>query len=329
MVPRLRTVQIRVFRFLVLAVVVHFPAQAAMSLSEYLEHEGIDGAAWNHAALEKPLALAARANANGSLIFAYSFQDPAGLALPQIHIDEYDPETKSLQTCVVDCTGLETQGVNCGSIVGLMKSTNRYIVTTHNNPSANTAIAVSKDGTIVRKIPGTPKALLNRSNLVYLKSKPHFAPFYCAELAVLDLDTGEEFPIYPVEPHSAVRREHIDAVRRVYESRGEAWFRSHNHPGDPERFTEYIGSEVTVSPDGDAIAFIAAYDRRDLQVEPGNSGDFTRVMCVYRNVSEPRRLERVELLLADFEKQFGTDDPAVCVKPEVLDRIFSRANPVP
>jgi hypothetical protein len=263
----------------------------------------------------------------GDRVFAYSLFDTDGKILPVIYIDRYNPKTRQVRACVVDCEGLEAEGINLGSIWGILETARGYIVTTHNTPSRNTAIAVTEDGSAQQIIPGTPKALLKNGALVYGKGQPHFMSFHYSELIVLNLDTGEEYLIYPATPPSQVRKAHIEAVREVFAKRGEDWFRINNHHGNPEKFTDYLGGEVAVNLDLDAIAFTMVYDHRDLQLEPKHVDESTRVMCVYRNVGDPDRMESREFLLADFERRFGTAEPAECVKPEVLDKIFSLPPP--
>lgn len=323
MQTRSRLARLLAYTVLTFCLVFSPTANSDTLLGEYIELQGVNTAAWDPAMLQQRMASGTFEELKGDRVFAYSLLDTDGKILPVIHIDRYNPMTRQVRTCVVDCEGLEAQGINLGSIWGFLETAHGYIVTTHNTPSRNTAIAVTEDGTVEQIIPGTPKALLENGAVVYGKGQPHFMSFHYSELMVLNLDTGEEYLIYPAAPPSKVRRAHIEAVREVFAKRGEDWFRINNHHGDPEKFTDYMGGEVAVNLDLDAIAFTMVYDHRDLQIEPKHVNETTRVMCVYRNVGDPDRMEWRELLLADFERQFGTAEPAECVKPEVLDKVFS------
>ena len=132
----------------------------------------------------------------------------------------------------------------------------RFSHTSHHiNPSAEITYVFSKDYKHVRTLNGWIRATLPNESFVYQHSQPHFAPTHSVELSIFDPIGMAERAIYPPRAASDVRKNFVKRVAQAYAARGEAWFREHNHPMDPERFDSALLGEIVIAPNGERMQF--------------------------------------------------------------------------
>jgi hypothetical protein len=80
----------------------------------------------------------------------------------------------------------------------------------------------------------------------------------------------------PVQP---VRREFIDKVAQVYKQRGEAWFREHNHHGDPTRFDSMLVGDVMLDAASKMFSFKVRFGDPENVADPLPFSEDVQVTC--------------------------------------------------
>jgi hypothetical protein len=172
----------------------------------------------------------------------------------------------------------DAQGAG-NSIVAVTRTRRFFYLESHINPSAGRLLVVSRDLTLRRAIYGWAVATLPTDVVVYHRSQVHFAPTHSLELSVFDAATLQDKPIYPPRPFQPVRKAFIDRVAQAYESRGEAWFRDHNHHMDPERFDSSLDGPVTTDAIAKTVSFHVRYGDPDNANDPLPFGERVAVTC--------------------------------------------------
>ena len=175
-----------------------------------------------------------------------------------------------------------------GSVMTVRQTADAIVIGTHTNPSAGTALVLSRDLVPVTALPGVVLAPVGADGLLYLRSAPHFAPTHSLELWTWSRTAGRTL-LYPRQPWGVVRSTYIDSVRAIYRAVGAQWFRTNNHHADPERFDSRLIDDVAVSPDGSSAEFVVRYGggagtpaatpERDVEVFCTNVGT-NRARCV-------------------------------------------------
>jgi hypothetical protein len=144
-----------------------------------------------------------------------------------------------------------------GSLSQITHSENRFYIDTHLNPSAGGLVVIDKDLKNVSILFGWLLTLLPDESVIYYRGQTHFAPTHPAELWIYDRN-GRDRRLYPNPPHQPIRKAYIETVRRIYDEKGEQWFRENNHHGDPELFDASI-TDVVANSATDSVAFIATF----------------------------------------------------------------------
>jgi len=149
----------------------------------------------------------------------------------------------------------------------------------HINPSAETLTILSGDGKVIAQLDGWELVTLSNDTVIYHRSQMHFAPTHSLEIAAYDPVRRKDMLIYPPMPIQAVRREFIDRVAQVYKQRGEAWFREHNHHGDPTRFDSMLVGDVMVDAAAKMFSFKVRFGDPDNIADPLPFSENVRVTC--------------------------------------------------
>ena len=154
-------------------------------------------------------------------------------------------------------------GVFGNSINALKMVSGFFYIDTHYNPSASFTLVVDSALEFRGVIFGWPVAWFEDSLVVFHNSQVHFAPTHHVEMSVYDPRNKKQWQIYPMKPYQPVRQQQVEKVRAEYQRRGDAWFREHNHHGDPELFDNYLHGEVAANDATHSIAFVIAFDNTD------------------------------------------------------------------
>jgi hypothetical protein len=157
---------------------------------------------------------------------------------------------------------------NCLNLPVTPKGVERYVlVSCHINPSAEQTFIFSRDGQLKGEIYGWELVTLPNNIIVYHDSETHFAATHPLGISVYDPVTETDRKIYPPMPYQPVRHAFIQRVAEAYKSRGVAWFREHNHPGEPDQFDSQLDGDVKVDAATSVIEFNVQYG------DPENNND--------------------------------------------------------
>jgi hypothetical protein len=157
---------------------------------------------------------------------------------------------------------------SCLSLPVTPKGVDRYIlVSCHINPSAEQTFIFSRDGQLKGEIYGWVLVTLPNNIVIYHDSETHFAATHPLGISVYDPASGTDKKIYPPMPYQPVRQAFIQRVAEEYKSRGETWFREHNHPGEPDQFDSELDGDVKIDTAKSVIEFNVQYG------DPENGND--------------------------------------------------------
>ena len=149
----------------------------------------------------------------------------------------------------------------------------------HINPSAETLTILSRDMKVIAELDGWELATLPNDTVIYHRSQTHFAPTHSLEIAAYDPVRKKDKLIYPPMPIQPVRRQFIDRVAQVYKQRGEAWFREHNHHGDPTRFDSMLVGDVMVDAAAKMFSFKVKFGDPDNIADPLPFSEDVKITC--------------------------------------------------
>src|SRR5262245_24574453 len=149
----------------------------------------------------------------------------------------------------------------------------------HTNPSAETLQILTPDMKVIAELDGWELSTLPNEFVIYHRSQVHFAPTHSLEVAVYDPVRRKDKVIYPPMPVQPVRREFIDKVAQIYKQRGEAWFREHNHHGDPTRFDSMLVGGVMVDAAAKTFSFRVRFGDPDNIADPLPFTQNVQVTC--------------------------------------------------
>src|SRR5262245_680929 len=165
-------------------------------------------------------------------------------------------------------------------IVALLVAPQRFIHRSeHINPSAETLTILSRDMKVIAQLDGWEVATLPDDTVIYHRSQPHFAPTHSLEIAAYDPVRRTDRLIYPPMPVQPIRRAFIDRVAQVYKQRGEAWFREHNHHGDPTKFDSMLVGDVMVDVAAKTFSFKVKFGDPENIADPLPFTEDVRVSC--------------------------------------------------
>ncbi len=296
------------------------PVRSAETLRQVLKKHGI--ASTFHPSPDRPITSYGILDEPATFCIAFYWENQTGYLSNQLEILSVDRDTGKTRTATLRYGELFPGKPNffTGSIIKIVASPKFFFLKGHDNPSAGRVLVLSKELVFQTALDGWPLATFENDTLVFHKSQMHFAPIHAAEVAIYDPHMGKQEQIYPREPYQDIRRNHIEALRQAFESRPREWFVQRNRPNDPERFNNYLASEVVVNDAQDALAFVIAIDNSELRAEEERPQP-TQVVYVFRGIGK-ERLEYKEILKDQLGPRFGVRNLPELLQPRSLGRIF-------
>jgi hypothetical protein len=145
----------------------------------------------------------------------------------------------------------------CRGLDSAARHGSTVLVTAHVNPSAACTLVLDRALVLRAVLAGWPMAALPDGRVVYQRNQIHFQAVHPLGLGLFDPARLADTPLYPQRPDSPTRAAHVARMRQAYT---EEWCRPRNHPCDPAVFDERMASDVAVGGQGDALAFVVAFD---------------------------------------------------------------------
>jgi hypothetical protein len=179
-----------------------------------------------------------------------------------------------------DPTAVNLLPDSCLSLPVTPQGAKRYVlVSCHLNPSAEQTFIFSRDGQLKGEIFGWELVTLANDIVVYQDSDTHFAATHPLGISVYDPASGTDKKIYPPMPYQPVRQAFIQRVAAMYKSRGDEWFREHQHPGEPDQFDSQLVGDVKIAAAKSAIEFNVQYGDPDNDRDPLPFKQLVHVTC--------------------------------------------------
>lgn len=299
---------------------------AGETLGQVLTQSGISAA--SHPSPDRDITSYGILKEPSLFCIAFYWDDGSGSLGDQLElllVDRMSSETRTA-TLRYDKLISDQPNFRTGSITRVMASPNFLFLGGHLSPSAGNVLVLAKDLSFQAALKGWPLATLDSDIVVFHKSQVHFAPVHAAEIAIYNPHTQKEEQIYPRRPFQEVRQSHIDALKRVFDTRPVEWFAQHNRPSDPEWFDNYLLGDVVTNSETNSLAFLIRINNRDLLPDDDadhnqKPADHTEVAYIYRGIGETS-IEYKEILARELESRFGTGDLSSLTQPSTLARIF-------
>ena len=295
----------------------------AETLRESLVAKGIELTGLESPNLDKPITSGIQFDATDVFLTAYYFDDGSGHINAPLLLEMLNKKTHKWAHKEINLSALDA-----GSIGGIVRTKNGYYLYAHMNPSAGTTIILSPSLEFRGTVLGWFLGDFADGSVAYANSMVHFAPTHPGRVSIYNPATKIDREIYPMKPYQAIRRAHISKVKAAYDKLGEEWFRTHNHHGDPELFSNYIDNDKAAANDAtDSLVFIASYDNIETVADPDKNASscrdsFMDVLYVYRKVHAEGKTEYREMLLDDVKKEFGDVPLLSLLEPKMLRTIF-------
>lgn len=197
------------------------------------------------------------------------------------------------------------EGVGLGSIMGIDHNSRYVAVVAHNNPSAGTALVLTRALEPIAAIYGFPQFSTTTNAFIYVRSQVHFAPTHWLELYVYDPASGVDRQFYPVRPYDRPRTAFMAKMTKAYAAAGRAWCAENNHHCDPELFDSELIGRAAVNRETDSAAFLVRFGNEPGWGRPGPDSKVPpeRVVVTCRHLSKPADITCSEAPLADVQKK--------------------------
>ena len=246
-------------------------AQTTPTLRQVLAEHARGEPARELAGLDAPITSFAVHDSSDALVIAYYVRTSDQNALGEsLYVARLDKRSRRWDHAAIP-TARSSKSTGdapliLGSVLGIHRTRTRIYLDTHVNPSAGIVVVLDDKLRPVATLYGWVLRTLPNDVAIYHRSEIHFAPLHPAEVWLYDPSSGRNTVIYPRTPYDRIRRDYASHVKDVYAGLGEAWFRSHNYPMDPELFDSAVGDTVVTSPNGDRAAFVVTFGDRDASV---------------------------------------------------------------
>jgi hypothetical protein len=278
--------------------------------------------------LDKKITSGAELDDASQYVIAYYVDDGSGLLNPPLFLERFDRKHTEWKSASLPEAHAKSEGLDdiCyGSVLRITASGGRFFLETHINPSAGCVLVLSYDLKFQTSLFGWLLGHLGEDAMIYHRSQVHFAPVHPAELAMYDLRTKRDVPLFPRKPDSPIRRARTAQLAEFYKANPE-WCTKNDDPCDPEEFDSELQGPVATNEAEAALAFLISYEQiqmvqGDVQ-KPSGPKD---VLYVYRGVKDETKMEYRELLLQDAKARFGATKLEDFTQPEILQKIFSEA----
>ena len=277
--------------------------------------------------IEEPLASEVALNDPSQSVVAYTLASQQNEPTPPIYVDRYD-RTKNewFTTALGDGkAGHPAMDLACtGSLESIEADGAWLVIGTNLNPSAGCTLLFSGDLKLQATLFGWLVGKLNDDELLYEKNEVHFAPVHPTEIALFNVQSKQDIPVFPRKPYQSIWTARIERLKEFYRTR-QSWCQANNDPCDPEQFDSALVGDVATNNQEKALAFVISFEQ--IQVFDGDqkpSGP-KQVVYVYRNVDDDSKREYREMLMSDVKARFGNVSLSVLLAPERLAKIFSEA----
>jgi len=254
---------------------------------------------------------------------AYYWSLPSGRLEDPLRVLSFNRQTEEWKSAQLTLGGDEIGYSECvGSVLRAHSLPNAFLLDTHINPSAGCLLILDRNFAFRNALFGWYLAAMGDTRIIFHRSEVHFAAVHPAELALYDLKTNRETPLFPRKPFQRIRSNYIANLREFYRTH-EEWCNEKNDPCDPESVDSSLRGDIAVNQREHALAFVISYDRfKDVEgpvQKPEDPGD---VVYVYRDVDDEAKLDYREILLSDVERRFGKLSLPRLLEPVALQEIF-------
>ncbi len=241
------------------------PVLAANTLREALRGNNIPVAGRPAADLDRKITSYATYDAIDEFVIAYYPDDGSGLLGETLYVDLYRKPQSGWITRRFERNSEDGDRPTLfgGSVIGIAKAGDYFLINTHVNPSASQTLVLGRDLEYHDTFFGWAVSIFPDGLVVYQHSEVHFAPTHYVEMSVYDARTKKHRQIYPKKPYGPVRQRHVGQVRAAYQKRGEEWFKKNNHHMNPELFDNFLQGDVAADGAVHSLAFVIAFDNTD------------------------------------------------------------------
>ncbi len=210
-----------------------------------------------------------------------------------------------------------------GSVMKVQRSTQRYLLTLHWNPSAGCFIVLKSDLRVEDARTGGVAATFRSGLIVVDGNMVHFADVHPQTLYLYEPATHKEQPLYPQE---------YDPFRNDFSARLEKEIdqnrcRTNNWGCMTDQFTTSLSYPIDINDDTRSIAFRASFEPEGFldrdAVEASGKWDDNDYAYVFQ--LSPFRWR--EFSVYDLKPKFGTDSLNDLISPRMIERVF--ATPAP
>lgn len=265
--------------FLLLTTALCGQSQQHVTLREGLESAGVAVPSIQRAELDRPITSHAAAQARGRRALASYFADEiSGNGLPdEFHLIVSGPS--GARSTRMRASGPD--GRSLGALTRVHFTANYVIIGGHWSPSAAPSLAVRwSDLKPTRFFRGWVLQTLRGDRVVYHANMIHFAPTHSARVRWIDLATGVDREIYPLNPPSALWGRRVAYMSKLYRDNA-----AHlgNHHADPTHFTLSV-RQSGYNRVSDTLALLLDFsgpERNGLEYKD----NLTLIAVIYRNVS--------------------------------------------
>jgi hypothetical protein len=262
-------------------------------------------------------------NDSDTYLIAYYWSLPSGRLEDPLRVLSFNRKTEEWKSAQLMLGSDQIGHSECGgSVLGVHASASAFLLDTHINPSAGCLVILDRNLAFRNALYGWYLAVLDDTQIVFERSQVHFAAVHPAELALYDLTTHHETPLFPRKPFQRVRSEYTRKLREFYRTHQE-WCQENNDPCDAESVDSTLHGEVAVKGIQHALAFVISYDRiQDFAgpvQKPEGPGE---VVYIYRDVNDEAKLDYREMPLRDVERRFGKVSLRSLLEPAALREIF-------
>jgi hypothetical protein len=263
-------------------------------------------------------------NDRDAYLIAYYWNLPSGTLEDPLRVLSFNRQTGEWKNVQLMLGGGRISHAECvGSVLQAHALQNVFLLDTHINPSAGCLIILERNLAFRNALYGWYLAAASDGQIVFQRSEVHFTTVHPAELALYDLKTNRETPLFPRKPFGSVRSEYIAKLRDFYRTQDE-WCKENNDPCDPENVDSALYGEVAVNESEHALAFVISYENIQQFLGPVRKPDGPgKVVYVYRHVNDEAKLDYREMLFSDAERHFSKPSLRSLLEPAALHEIFA------
>lgn len=293
------------------------------TLAQVLAAAGLKPQAEGMKDLDHSITSYAALNDRDAYLIAYYWNLPSGMLEDPLRLLSFNPQTEEWKSAQLMLGGDQIGHSECvGSVLGVHALPTAFLLDTHINPSAGCLLILDRNLAFQNAPYGWYVLALDDTQIVFQRSEVHFAAVHPTELALFDLKTNRETPLFSRKPFQRVRAEYTAKLGDFYRTHQE-WCKENNDPCDPESVDSTLDGQVVVNQREHALAFVISYDRiQDFAGTVQKPDSLGKVVYVYRGANDEAKLDYREMLLGDVERRFGKLSLHNLLEPAALQEIF-------